>query len=369
VTPAATRRPSHPAVLSRRALNRALLARQMLLARHPLPASEAVRRLVGMQAQEPQAPYVGLWSRIEKFDPHELSDLIARGEAVRGSLMRCTVHLVTALDWAQLWPLTRPVRLRAFTGSPFAKHLANVDLDALLEVGRALLGERPHSRAELAVLLAERWPGVDPPSLAHAASLLNPVVQVPPRALWRGRGQARWRTSEAWLGTTIDEEPDLDAVILRYLAAFGPAAVNDIQAWSGLSGVRARIEHLRPKLRSFADEQGRELLDVHDGPLPDPQTPAPPRFLAPFDNVQLAHEDRSRIIDPAHRDFIYEDRLLRTFLIDGFVAGTWSVKGTTLDIRPIRRLQDAEREALEDEGQRLLAFLNSPNTGEIDVGC
>ena len=289
-------------VLSRRELNRALLARQMLLERHDLPVRDALERLVGMQAQEPQAPYVGLWTRLEPFEPDDLSELIAGRSAVRGTLMRCTVHLVTRRDWARLWSVTGPVRERGFRASPFARELKAVDLEELLDAGRQLLSTQPLTRPELAAQLSDRWPGVDPTSLAQAASMLFPVVQVPPRGLWRQGGQARWTSSEAWFGTTVEEPPDHHTVIRRYLAAYGPASVKDIQAWSGLTGLRDQVAEMRPTLRTFRDEVGQELLDVPDGLRPDADTPAPVRFLAPFDNVQLAHAERSRIVDPAHRE-------------------------------------------------------------------
>ena len=357
VEPSPTRGASPRRVLSTRELNRALLARQMLLDRRPLPAADAIERLVGMQAQEPQAPYIGLWSRLEGFDPHELSELITGRRAVRGALMRCTVHLVTTRDWAALSPLMRPVLARTFKGSQFSKQIATLDLDELLDAARKLLAAQPRTRAELARLLAGRWPGVDPTAMAHAATLLTPVVQVPPRGLWRQAGQARWAPADSWLGRGGNEPVQIDAVILRYLSAYGPASTQDIQAWCGLTRLGEATERLRPQLRALADEHGRELFDVPGAPLPDPDTPAPPRFLAPFDNVQLAHGERSRIIDPAHRDLVYRDRLMRTFLIDGFIAGTWSLDDTTLAITPIRPLHTAHRAALEDEARCLLAFL------------
>jgi hypothetical protein len=346
---------NEPDVLSRRALNRALLARQMLLSRQEVPVDQALERLVGMQAQDPQAPYVGLWTRLEGFDPNDLSGLIAGRGAVRGTLMRCTVHLVTRNDWARLWLLTAPARERGFRASPFARELANVDLDDLLEAVRDQLNDRPLSRPELAAILSERWPGVDPPSLAQASTLI-PVVQAPPRGLWGQGGQARWITSEAWFGARIEEPAALDTVIRRYLAAYGPASLKDIQAWSGLTGLRDHLTEMRPTLRTFRDEKGQELFDVPDGRLPVADTRAPVRFLAPFDNVQLAHAERSRIIDPAHRDHIYRDRLMRAFLVDGFIAGSWQVKAGTLTLKPVRRLSKAELAELKDEGMRLLAF-------------
>ena len=345
-------------LLTRRQLNRALLARQMLLHRHELSAERALERLVGMQAQEPQAPYLGLWARLEPFDPGELSELIAGRRAVRGTLMRCTVHLVTRRDWAELWSLTEPARGRGFRASPFARELKTVALGELLDASRTLLAQRPMSRPELAAQLSERWPGVDPASLAQAASLLIPVVQVPPRGLWGQGGQARWATSASWFGADVEQQPEPERVIRRYLGAYGPASVRDIQAWSGLTGLRDQIASMRPTLRVFVDELGQELFDLLDAPLPDADQPAPVRFLPPFDNVQLAHAERSRIIDPAHRAHVYRDRLMRAFLIDGFIAGSWQIKQGTLTVSPVRRLSRGELRELRDEGLRLLEFVD-----------
>jgi winged helix DNA-binding protein len=298
--------------LSRRALNRALLERQLLLARRDLPILETIDRLVGMQAQEPQAPYLGLWTRLKEFDPEALPALIAAGAAVRGPLMRATIHLVSAADWQRLRPAVQPVLLRSFGSSPFAKRTATVDRSELLGEARILLAARPRSRAELGQLLAASRPGTDPLALAYAATYLEPVAQAPPRGLWRRSGEARWT------GTPTAPDPlPVDELLFRYLAAFGPASVQDMQAWSGLTRLEPQIDKLRHQLRTFKDEQGRQLLDVANGPLPDPDTPAPPRFLPPFDNAILAHANRDRIISPDDRRRLSHDRLMRSFLIDG----------------------------------------------------
>jgi winged helix DNA-binding protein len=344
-------------VLDNRTLNRALLARQLLLRRNQLPVADAIEHLVGMQAQEPQAPYLGLWSRLENFIPEELSDLIASRGAIRGGLMRSTIHLVTARDWARLRPLMSPVLARSFKGTAFNRAIANVDLDELLARGRELLAAKPRTRAELGPILAERWPDVDPTSLAYAVSYLEPIVQVPPRGLWQASGQARWTTAAAWLDQRFGDEAAADMLITRYLSAFGPATVQDIQAWSGLSGLTPIAARLRDELRAFEDERGRELLDVPDGPLPDPDTPAPVRFLAPFDNAILSHADRARIVSSADRRSLSRDRLMRTFLVDGFVAGTWQIDGTTIHVRPLRQLRAAEERAVADEAERVLGFM------------
>ena len=345
--------------LARRALNRALLARQLLLDRHPLDAASAIERLGGMQAQEPQAPYLGLWSRLDPYDPQELAGLIATRQAVRGGLMRATIHLVTARDWHWLRPLLSPVLARLYTGSQFSKAAAaaGAEPELLTGLARELLAEKPRTRAELGPLLAQRWPKADPAALAYAATITEPLIQVPPRGLWRQGGAARWTTASAWLGPPPQDTPPADALIPRYLAAFGPATVADIQAWSGLTRLAEAVSRQRDQLVSYRDERGRELFDVPGAPLPDPSTAAPARFLPPFDNAILSHADRGRIVDPGHREFINRDRLLRTFLVDGFVAGTWQLDGGTLHIRPLHPLPAAQRDAVAEEAGRLLAFL------------
>lgn len=361
--------------LGTRALNRALLERQLLLRRHTMPASDAIERLVGMQAQIPSDPYVALWSRLVDFQTDELSTLITDRKAVRMGLLRATIHLVTARDGLALRPVVQPALERTFqTSSPFGRRLVGVDIDRLLAIGRALVDQRPRTSADLRPLVHRRWPKRDQDSLVMAVSYLLPLVQVPPRGVWGKSGQPRRTTLEAWLGRPLGKTRAPDAMILRYLAAFGPATAGDARTWSGLSGLSAVFERLRPRLRIFRDERGRELFDVPDGPLPDPATPAPPRFLPVYDNLVLSHADRARVVrplDPRRLGYM-EGANFGSVLIDGFVGATWTVKrgpkAATLRIALLDRLPKRERVAVEAEGDRLLNFIGADSkTREVNV--
>lgn len=360
-------------VLTPRALNRALLQRQGLLARSDAPAIDMIEQLVGMQAQEPQNPYLALWSRLDGFDPAELSRLLAERHAVRAQLMRATIHLVSARDCLALHPITQPVLARTFT-SPWGKGLAGADVREVAAAGLELLAKRPRTRAELGALLAPRWPDADPKSLAHAVTFNTALVQVPPRGLWGETGQATWAPVETWLNRELHPNPTTDEVVLRYLAAFGPATVADIRTWSGLTGLREVIERLRPQLRTFRDEQDGELFDLPGAPLPDPDTPAPPRFLPEYDNLVLSHADRSRMFNALGPGGPFpQGRAIGALLVDGFYGANWKLTegdgAATLTIDGFEPQPGDEADEVDEilaEGTGLLELL-APGASERRV--
>ena len=326
--------------------------------RRKMSATEAIEHLVGMQAQVPNDPYFGLWSRLVAFRPDELADLLIERHAVRASLMRATIHLVTARDFLALRPVLQDVLTRSYSNTIFHRSVRGVDMEALLAAGREQLLEQPSTRADLMSRLGERWPDRDPASLAYTITYHVPVVQIPPRGIWGSSGQPTWALATSWLGRPLDPKPSVAKMVTRYLAAFGPAAVGDVRSWSGLSGLREVIERLRPQLRTFRDENGKELFDLPGAPRPKPDVPAPVRFLPDYDNVLLGHADRSRIFidEESRRSGIGTP----TFLVDGFVHGTWKIdrngEDASLIVRPFKRLPKNDRTAVAEEGARLLAF-------------
>jgi hypothetical protein len=355
-------------VLGPRALNRALLGRQMLLRRRRVPALDAVARLVGLQAQVPRDPYVTLWSRLDRFRPESLSGPIENRRAVRMTLLRGTLHLVTASDALALRPLFQPVVERMLNSqAAFRRAVDGIDLDEVVGLFRELLEETPRTRADLARAAAVRWPDRHASTLSLAMYVL-PTVQVTPRGLWGKSGRATFTTVDRWLGRPPDDPSPPHELVLRYLRAFGPATPADVQTWSGLTAMREVLEDLRPRLRTFRDDRGRELFDVPRAQLPDPETPAPVRFLPEYDNVLLGHADRSRIVSPETRP--WTEVGWGTVLVDGFTTARWKLdreKDTAwFRVEPFRALTGAEQSEIAEEADRLLAFL-APEAGSRDV--
>ncbi|HEX6445007.1 MAG TPA: winged helix DNA-binding domain-containing protein [Streptosporangiales bacterium] len=351
-------------VLSARALNRATLARQHLLARTDAPVVDVVEHLVGLQAQAPLPPYFGLWSRVEGFRTDDLAGLLLDRSVVRIVVMRGTIHLVSARDCLPLREVTQPVLTAGMSSATaYRPGLAGLDVDAVAEAAREIVEAGPRTPKQLGAELAKRWPDRDPGAMAFAARALLPLVQVPPRGVWGRSGQPTLTTAQAWLGADDFGPLSVDELLVRYLGAFGPASVADMQTWSGLTGLRGVAESMRPRLRTFRDENGRELFDLPDAPRPSPDTPAPVRLVAEFDNLILSHADRTRVMSDEDRARVFGSGngvIPGTVLLDGFVAGTWRLerrRGTaTVTLTPYRRWRRRDTAAVEREASRLLAF-------------
>jgi hypothetical protein len=264
----------------------------------------------------------------------------------------------------------QPVLDRDLFRGVWGKGIVGLDIDELVTAGRALLEEQSRTASRVGRLLTERWPGRDPMALGIALRNLLPLVQLPPRGIWGTGGQAVCTTAEAWLGAPLELNREPEDMIFRYLTAFGPASVADVQKWSGLNGLREVLERMRPRLRAFRDERGRELFDVLDGLLPDLDTPVPVRFLPEFDNILLSHSDRSRIIPEQHRKRVAARFDQPMLLVDGIVAATWKIavlRGTaTLRVALLEPVPKELLPAVEDEGARLLAFV-APNAAAHEI--
>jgi hypothetical protein len=362
-------------VLTRRQLNRTTLDRQLLLERADLDEAAAVAHLVGLQAQNPLDPYAALWSRLSGFTPAPLAGLLESRDLVRIVVMRGTIHLVTADDALVLRALVQPVLdAELARHSEHRHHLVGVDLAAPLAFARDLMADAPRSGPQLRAAFAERFPGIDPAALVYACRNHLALVQVPPRGIWGKKLQVTYATTEAWLGRPMDPNPSLDDVVLRYLAAFGPATVADVAAWSRLTAQGEVLERLRPRLRTYRDEHGRVLFDVADGSIIAPDTPAPARFLPEYDNALLSHADRSRFLAPGdERSFGHVDRSVHgTVLHDGVLAGTWNLRHdaeaatavVTVDLpAPVPKRAIS---SIEAEGRRFARF-KTDGTAEPDI--
>ncbi|NMO21160.1 winged helix DNA-binding domain-containing protein [Pyxidicoccus fallax] len=363
--------PSSP-ILTARALNRATLARQLLLEREKLPLLRAVERLVALQAQQARPPYVGLWSRVEGFRREDLTRLLHRRDLVRATLMRGTLHLASAKDYAAMRPAFSSM-LESLAHAILRERAKGLDIAPLVAAAREYLAEEPHTFEEVRDHLLERHPKADERAMGFIVRMYLPLVQVPTEdAAWGFPATTDFALAESWLGAPPGTEAELDTLVLRYLAAFGPASVSDVQTWTGLKGLKDVLGPLRPKLLTFRDEKGRELFDLPKAPRPPEDTPAPVRFLPDFDSLILGHDDRARLVAEAHRSRLITRnlRIPATFLVDGFVTGTWKVarkKSTaTLVVEPFEPLSRKTREALAAEGEGLLRFVE-PDAAALDI--
>jgi DNA glycosylase AlkZ-like len=336
-------------VLTLGELNRATLARQLLLERHALGAPRAIERVCAVQGQWPTAPYVALWSRVRDFHRDALIRALERRRVVRSTLMRGTIHMVSVRDYPALAPLWRARRREEF------ERLGG-DVAAAEAAMRRELEDGPRLYTELAATLGDG-------TMNRRLGPLVPLAHLPPAGGWRYHGRTRLAEAEAWLGTPFSE-PDAGARLLveRYLSAFGPASVQDLARFSGLrmKDLRAGLDALEPRLRRYRDEEGRLLLDLPRRPLPPADAPAPVRFLGRWDNALIGYERRARIL-PVE----YEERKIglagdQPFLVDGYVAGVWSVErattAATLRLEALAPLPRAARRAVEQEAGELLAW-------------
>jgi hypothetical protein len=358
-------------VLTLRTLNRTLLTRQLLVTRTALPALAVVEHLIAMQAQEPNWPYIGLWTRSTDFRHDDLTALIEDRSVARTTLLRATQHLTSRDDFRWLRPTIQPVLDGTMRHAYFTRETAGLDHAAVIAAGRELLADRTLVRKELGALLAERFPGRDSTVLAGLLQYGVALVHPPPNGNW-GKWGTRSSTpvtlAEAWFGGPTAELGDVETMIRRYLAAFGPASVMDVQAWSGMTRLREVVDGLRAELRVVHDEHGRELFDLPDAPLVDGDLPVPVRFLPAYDNLLLGHADRRRVLADEDRKPVFpgQARVRPTFLVDGFVEGVWTVKGSTLLVSPLRPLSKAAAASVVDEAEHLLAFV-APNPDEWDI--
>ncbi|WP_437587314.1 winged helix DNA-binding domain-containing protein [Sorangium sp. So ce1000] len=335
----------------------------MLLLREQTTAVHGIERLIALQAQLARPPFIGLWSRLAAFRREQLVQLLLRREVVRAPFLRGTLHLVSARDYLALHPVIAPV-LDAAMRSVLRARADALDLDRLVAEARAYFDEEPRTMDELRDHLAGRHADGDVRAMALAVRMRLPIVQVPAETPWGYPGTADFAPAASWLGKPLPDGGEPHALVRRYLASFGPATATDVQAWSGLTRVKDVLHALREQLCVFRDERGRELFDLPDAPRPPADTAAPPRFLPDYDNLLLAHDDRTRVIADEHRPRIVMSanlRILPTFLVDGFVAGTWTVerkKATAaLVLDPFDALARAAREQLAEEGESLLRFV------------
>jgi hypothetical protein len=338
-------------VLSERELNRALLARQMLLERAAVPLPRALERMGGLQAQYAPSMYIGLWSRVEGFERDALTRALERRSVAQGTLMRSTIHLVSARDY---WPLAVAIERprRAWWLKANRDGLAARDMSAAARRLRPRLAGATLRRGEIEQLIGK----------AQAAGIghwLN-IVRAPPSGTWERRRADLYALAEDWLGPPeIDHDDAVDHTVRRYLGAFGPATLTEIANWAGVPAtvVAPALERLR--LRRFVSEEGDELLDLPRAPLPDPQTPAPVRLLGTWDAILLAHARRAIVLPERFRDRVFHVRMpqsVTTFLVDGAVAGTWRYDGGRVTFDPFERLDRATLRALREEGERMAAL-------------
>ncbi len=351
-----------PPTLSLRQINRATLARQMLLGRERTPPLRAIERLVALQAQWPRPPFVGLWSRLQAFERNDLAALLARGKAVRATLLRGTLHVCSAKDYLALRRLMQPV-LDAGLQSILRQRGASLDVAGLTEEARGILAPQPLTFEDLRDRLKRLHPKADERAMGYAVRMSLPLVMVPEGREWSFPAQSRFALAETWLkGAVPRETPSPQDLVLRYLAAYGPARAADVQAWSGLPKLQDAFESLRPRLATFRDEGGRELFDLPKAPRPDGDVAAPVRFVPEYDNLVTTRADE-RCVALKHRPRVYLSalRIAATVLVDGFAAATWKVETkrgvATVAVAPFAAFSPRIRKEVEGEAEALAHFV------------
>jgi hypothetical protein len=347
------------AKLSAKAVNRATLARQMLLERAEVSPVEAIERLVGMQGQEPKHPYVGLWSRLTGFRETQLDKAIQDREVVRATMFRGTLHLLTAEDYLRFRTTVAPVLEAGL--KVLGDRGEGLEPDKVVKAAERLLKKEPLTFTEVRDALVKEFPGVNDRALGYCTRMMVPLVMYPTDVRWSWPANARFTPAKGWLSGSIRASAVPEELVTRYLQAFGPATPADFQTWSGLQKAKPLFDGL--DLEQFTDEAGKTLYDVPDGPRPDPDTAAPVRFLPEFDNLLLAHAKRERIIADEHKPAVYTKnlRVKPTYTVDGLVAGLWTAEKkrgvATLTLTPFGRTLKKTATELQREGTALLRFL------------
>lgn len=358
-------------VLTLRALNRATLARQMLLRREKATPVAAIERLAGLQAQLARPPFVGLWSRIAAFERSALARAVHDRRLVRATWLRATIHLVSAGDYRRLRVAVQRSLDRAI-GSVVRDRLGGLDAAAVRAEAARFFGAAPATFDALRKHLGAWRPRVDVWAMSYAVRCSLPLVQVPSKeAAWAYPAASDFALAEPWVGGACATQCDLESIVLSHLAAFGPVTIADTQTWSGISGLKETFEALRPRLRTFRDETGRTLYDVPKAPLPDEDTPAPARFLPEFDGVVLGLADRRRFMADEHKKHMETKNLYvpAVFLVDGRVAGKWAAKRkkdvATIEAKAFGKLAKKAKDELVEEGEALLGFLEPQATKRV----
>ena len=360
-------------ILTLRELNRATLARQLLLERESMPLPAVIERLAGLQAQLARAPYVGLWTRVSELHREALDQLIDNRTVIKATWVRATLHLCTANDYLRFRTTLQPMLTRA--ASTIGKGRgAKFDQNKLLQAAREYIGERPRTFAEISEMVSILMPDQDVGALRYAVRMHLPLVQVPVTGGWSYSNQPEFTLAESWVGRSISTEDRLPELVVRYLAAFGPASVTDMQTWSGMAALKEPFEKLKPELKIYRAEGRREFFDAPDLAIPSGDVPAPVRFLPEFDNLLLSHSIRARVIADEHRSKVYLPglRVAATILVDGFVRGVWKIDKTknaaALLIEPFDKLTRDDRAALIEEGEQLIRWVE-PEAKSFEVQC